>query len=155
MVRLPCRLWTIHDDLQPVQPLVAPSLGMQYLKRLDSIRAELDFKNGVILTDTRDSDHLFRPTDSSCEVVQTAIRRPGETAGEKRFLIRKDVWDQLSALDRAGLLSHEIIYEHFSRLGETTSVKARKVNAFLFKNETFKTAEFWELLRNLEVPIYP
>jgi hypothetical protein len=38
-------------------------------------------------------------------------------------------------LNNAGLMSHEIIYEHFSKLGEADSRKAREFNALLFNAE--------------------
>ena len=133
----------------------APALASQYSRRLEELKSEIDYKSGVILTDTKDSDHLFKPEEAGCDVVQTAIRRNGETAGQKRFLFRKDVWEKMKASDRAGLLAHEILYEHFSKLGLSTSTKARQVNLYLFREEKIEASAFWKLMRNLEIPIYP
>lgn len=133
---------------------IAPKLYTQYLSRLQSIQDEIEFKDGVRLTDIKDSEHLFLPEDKSCEILQVAIRKKVIGGAEKRFLFDKKIWDTLGTVGQAGLLTHEIIYEHLSKLGETDSVKARKVNRFLYAKITDKAA-FWKLIADLEVPIYP
>lgn len=134
--------------------VASPRLAAQYLRRLKEIQSEIDFKKDVKLTDVKDSLHLFEPLTSDCKIYQIAIRRPSVAEGEKRFIIRKDLWDKLSPTHRAGLLSHEIIYEHFSRLGESDSRKVRKFNSYLFTKALDKEG-FWKFVRDLEVPLYP
>ncbi len=129
---------------------VAPRLADQYSKRLK----EIEFKDNIKLTDIKDSLHLFEPLEKNCHIYQIAIRKPIIQAGEKRFLIRKDLWNQLTPVHKAGLLSHEIIYEHLSKLGETDSIKARKLNTLLY-SANVKKQEFWKLIKDLELPIYP
>lgn len=132
----------------------SPKLSAQYLKRSKEIVNEIEFKDKAEFSTIPDSLHLFKPLAKDCEVVQTAIRKELVVGKEKRFLIRKDIWDQLDATNRAGLLSHEIIYEHLYKLGESNSVKARKLNSYVF-SEDVKSNEFWTLMKELELPIYP
>lgn len=134
--------------------IIAPRLSGQYIKRLKEMSKEIDYKSDVALTDTKDSKHLFQPLSSDCQVLQVAIRKTKPLPNEKRFLIREDLWGQLSPGHRAGLLTHEIVYEHLAKLGENDSVKARKLNSYLYENEV-KREEFWKFIKELEVPIYP
>jgi myo-inositol-1-phosphate synthase len=133
---------------------ISPSLATQYLKRFEEVQNEIDFKSDAEFTSIPDSKHLFAPPAKDCKVVQTAIRKPKISGNEKRFLIRKDIWDSLDSMNKAGLITHEIIYEHLAKLGEEDSVKARKVNAYLYSQSI--TAEgFWKMMRELEIPLYP
>jgi len=133
---------------------VAPKLGAQYLKRLKEIFAEIEYKDDVALTDIKDSNHLFKPNSEDCKVLQVVIRKAKALPNEKRFLFRNDLWKKLSSLHQAGLLTHEIIYEHFAKLGETDSIKARKMNRFIFQS-SLKAEDFWNFMKDLEIPIYP
>jgi hypothetical protein len=133
---------------------IAPRLATQYMNRLKNIEPEIDFKADVKLTDIKDSLHLYEPLSKDCKVYQIAIRRSMVVGDEKRFIIRKDLWDKLPPTHKAGLLTHEIIYEHLSKLGESDSIKARKLNVHLFSND-LKKESFWKLIKDLELPIYP
>lgn len=133
---------------------VAPKLAEQYLKRLKKISEEIEYKSNVALVDIKDSKHLFKPLTEDCQIFQIAIRKAKFLSSEKPFVFRQDLWKQLPALHQAGLLTHEIVYEHLSKLGEEDSVKARKLNRMLFKKE-LKKEEFWKFIAELEVPIYP
>ncbi len=132
----------------------APKLAAQYLKRLDEIKNEIDYKSDVKLTSIPDSKHLVEPLSPDCKVLQVAIRKPNPQSDEKRFLFQEDLWKQLGPVDKAGLFTHEIIYEHLAKLGEEDSIKARKVNSYLYKNEG-QRPEFWKFIKDLEVPLYP
>jgi hypothetical protein len=50
-----------------------------------------------------------------------------------------------------------LIYEYFSKLGETDSRKARSFNALLHKGDfaKMKEAEYWAYVRQLRLPMYP
>ncbi len=133
---------------------VAPTLARQYLKRLKELPQEIDFKSEVQLEDIQDSKHLYLPDPKKCKIQQIAIRKTAVLKGEKRFIIQKDLWNNLSPLHQAGLLTHEVIYEHFSKLSEEDSLKARKLNAYLFQTPTLDK-KFWNFIKELEIPIYP
>lgn len=132
---------------------VAPKLSAQYIQRLNEIQKEIDFKDNVVLATILDSNHLFVPADANCQVIQVAIRKADALPSEKRFLIRKDLWQKMMPADQAGLITHEIIYEHFSKLGETDSIKARKMNRYLYQDD--KREDFWRFIQELKIPIYP
>lgn len=133
---------------------IAPKLGAQYLNRLKDIESEFDFKSNIELTDIKDSKHLFKPGAKDCEILQIVIRKRSTTLDDKRFLVRQDLWDKLPVTDKAGLISHEIIYEHFMKLGATDSIKARTLNRYLYLDKMDKK-KFWDLVQELEIPIYP
>lgn len=135
---------------------VSPRQADQYSRRLAQFFSEVDLKSGVELKNIRDSKHLFSPKDESCKVAQIAIRRNEASSLSKRFTINKDLWRKLSEQGKAGLVLHEIIYEHFYKLGEDNSVKARSFNAYLFSEQIQKdnAKTFWKLVRELKVPLY-
>ena len=133
----------------------APKLAEQYGRRAKSIGNEIDFKADVKLTDVKDSLHAFEPDDDNCKVRQIAIRQ-NQPVG-KRFLIDDRSWKALDAQNKAGLILHEIIYEHLAKLGQTDSRKVRKLNAHIFSSaiETEGSGKFWLMIKDLEIPLYP
>ncbi len=132
------------------------SLGEQYLRRWEGMKKELAFKEGIALAEVEDSGHVFTPAEKNCSLRQIALRKSVVTPGEPRFLVNKTYWDRLAPADRAGLILHEIIYEHFFKLGEKTSVKARGFNARLFAKcfETDSVDDYWKFVSGLKVPLY-
>lgn len=133
---------------------IAPSLGALYRKRVKEMAGEMELKAGVKLSAIDDSNHLFQPAGRGCSVEQLAIRRKDANAGEKRFLINKDLWDKMNPAGQAGLLAHEVIYEHFSKLGESDSIKARKINSLIFSDK-LSGEKFWAAIKEMRIPIYP
>lgn len=146
--------YTIAENVFDKLKLIAPKLHKLYVKRLNQISNEIDFKDGVLLNEIKDSNHLFEPADKNCKVHQTAIRKAKIVGKEKQFVFRNDLWVKMSPLNQAGLLTHEIIYEHVSKLAEKNSIKARKLNRYLYQN-SFTADEFWKFMKELEIPIYP
>jgi hypothetical protein len=133
--------------------VTAPKIATLYREKVKGFLNRVEFKEGIALTALPDSLHLFSPLPKSCRVEQIAIRRAKPIGGEKDFLIRKDLWDQISPADKAGLILHEVIYEHLSALGETDSRGARKLNAYFFSSAA--TKDFWRTVKELRVSIYP
>ena len=146
--------WVIADNRFKAIAEYAPKLSAQYVERLKQIKSEFDFKDNVVLANIQDSEHLFMPDDKDCKLQQIVIRKNYTSQSEQRFVISKKLWTQLSPLHQAGLISHEIVYEHFYKLGEQNSIKARKMNRALFSEKTEKTS-FWNLVKELEIQIYP
>lgn len=132
---------------------VAPQLADQYEKRLSKIEDEIHFQE-FSLKDVQDSYEIIERKD--CQLMQAAVRKNEIAFGEKRFTIQKLLWEKMDNHNKAGLLMHEIIYEHFFKLGEVTSVKARKVNALLFSKTLAKmtSQEFYSNLQKMDLPIY-
>lgn len=133
---------------------ISTKLGTQYSERLVSIEKDIEFKEGIALSNTMDSLHIFKPEDKECEIKQTAIRREVTTSTEKKFVIDKKLWNRLDDRNKAALLIHEIVYEHFNKLGQVTSVKVRKVVGLLFQ-EKLEAKEFWNEIKVLKLPVYP
>ncbi len=133
---------------------VSPKLSAQYQERLKSIVHDIEFKDGVALTDVKDSFHAFKPEDKNCEVKQIAIRKEEIGPKEKRFVIDTKLWDRLDSRNKSALIVHEIVYEHLNKLGETTSVKARKLVVYLYDDQ-INGKEFWNLVKTLKISIYP
>jgi hypothetical protein len=133
---------------------VAPKVFNNYLDRLKSIESEIEYKKNIKLTDIKDSEELFLPEDKSCHLYQIAIRKKSKTESEKRFIIDKKLWNKLDEVNKAGLISHEIIYEHLSKLNETNSVNVRKINRFVFSQNS-KDNDFWKLIQELKIELYP
>ncbi len=144
----------IAEDRFKLLKEAAPALGAQYLKRLSQIESEIAFKDDIEILPINDSNHLFKPLSENCKIIQVAVRNNKALARDKRFIIGKDLWNKMTATHQAGLLAHEIIHEHFTKLGETDSVKARRLNAHIFTDPLDKK-KFWEFIKELEVSIYP
>ncbi|MCB0384741.1 MAG: hypothetical protein KDD43_05050 [Bdellovibrionales bacterium] len=129
-----------------------PQLHRQYKRVLQKIEGRLRFIDKANFRDVKDSFELAVP--KGCLLEQMAIQR--EEGGIKLIHISKSLWDRLSQEHRAGLVLHEIIYEHFVFLGETDSVKARKFNS-LISSKTFPKytkEKYLKFVRSLKVPIY-
>lgn len=130
----------------------APKVFTPYIKRIDSIQNDIEFKKDIRLTNIQDSNEFFIP--KKCELIQIAIRKKSVGANEKRFLIDEELWGKLDSVHKAGLISHEIIYEHLSQLGQTDSVNVRKINRFIFSKNS-KETDFWKLIQESKIPLYP
>lgn len=131
-------------------------LAHQYRKRLKAMQNQILWRDNVALTDQKDSLHLMVPLEKDCHIQQIAIRQNLVGTEENRFVIDQTLWKQLSPRDQAGLLFHEVIYEHFYKLGESNSVKARELVRFLFskKSATATSQDLKILMQNLKIPIY-
>lgn len=143
------------DVLKNLERLSA-SQARQYRNRLKEFLNEADFKGDVKLVNIRDSKHLFKPREEQCKVRQIAIRKKDASSISKRFLVDQELWDRLPEADKAGLVLHEIVYEHFYKLGEDDSIKARSLTAYLFSQNirTAKSADYWKVIREMKVPLY-
>jgi hypothetical protein len=132
---------------------IAPQLANQYEKRIGKIVDEIYYQE-YSLKDIEDSSEIIERKD--CTLVQAAVRKNEVSYGEKRFVIQKSLWDKMDSRHKAGLILHEVIYEHFFKLGEFNSVKARKVNALLFSSSLSKmtTHQFYANLQKMDLPIY-
>lgn len=143
---------------------VAPKLADQYSRRTKTIQNEIEFKTGVSLSLAKDAVEAFLPSDKGCSLKQVVIRKEQKPVdGEKRFLFDQTLWNKLNPEQKAGLMLHEIIYEHFAKLESKVdrekrdSRKARKLVAKIFSKdfEKLTSGEFWLYIKSLEVPVYP
>lgn len=135
---------------------VSPEQERMYRPRVRDFEANSEFKDDANLTDIDDSKSVFATKSESCQIKQIAIRKNLSLATEKKFIIDNTQWKKLDVLNQTALVFHEIIYEHFYKLGEKDSVKARKLNAYLFSDRFLQASkdEYWKTLKELKVPIY-
>lgn len=135
---------------------VNPKQAKQYKKRAQEIESEIDFKENIELVDISDSHHLFKPASGDCKILQAAVRKNYSMKDKSRFIINQTLWGQLNEVHKAGLLMHEIVYEHFYKLGEKDSIKARQFVALYFSPEfeTMKVNDYFKALRDAKIPIY-
>lgn len=131
---------------------VDPKRGELFRKKAQTFLKEVHFMENVKLSDIPDSFHLVLPQEKNCKLEQIAILDKNQTDPGKKFVINKNLWDELDPLNKAGLVMHEIVYEYFGSLGERNSIKVRAYNASLFG--TYTSDEYWLFLKNLRLPIY-
>ncbi len=131
-----------------------PKLAIQYKKRSNSFFKEVTFLEKAKLNDIDDSAHLILPRKKNCSIEQIAVFKKQKS--KKNFLIDKKLWDKMNNTNKAGLILHEIIYEHLSYLGEKNSVKVRQINSLFFSKNmnNMDTKSYWKKLQDLKVPIY-
>lgn len=130
--------------------------AQQYSERVKTFFGNVEFKSDISLTNVDDSKHVYLPKSNECKLLQIAIRKNTVSKVSKQFVIDQDLWAQLSERGKAALVLHEIIYEHLFKLGETDSVKARMLNAYMFSERAFTDTpkDYWEIIRSLKLPIY-
>lgn len=130
--------------------------AQQYMEKVKTFFENVEFRTDISLADIDDSKHVYLPKSSECNLLQIAIRKNAASKVTKQFIIDQDMWKQLSERSKASLVLHEIIYEHLFKLGETDSVKARMLNAYMFSERAFTDGpkEHWELIKSLKLPIY-
>lgn len=135
---------------------LSPRQAKQYKTRAAEFMGDTEFKKDIALTDIKDSKHLFEPKDKNCSVQQITIRRKEKGLDGKRFIVDETLWNQLSPRGQAGLILHEVVYEHLFKLGEEDSVRTRKLNAYLFSNKVFADSQdsYWRFIKELNLPIY-
>ena len=102
----------------------------------------------------KDSLHVSLPV--RCKLKQVAIRRDKVLAGQKRFVIDKNAWNKLSPTQQAGLVLHEIVYDHFYLLGEKDSRTARAFQSFISRLVDTPVSEmaYRKMVRGLKIPLY-
>jgi len=133
----------------------SPKLAKQYKNRTDTFFKEVSFLEDARLKDIDDSAHLILPRKKECSIKQIAIFKKAHKS-KKNFLIDKNLWDKMDSTNKAGLILHEIIYEHLSYLGEKNSIKVRQINSLFFSKNigTMTTKSYWKRFQDIKVPIY-
>lgn len=146
------RLESVFKKLEAVSPEQAKI----YRRRLKDMRTELDIRGDVGLVDIKDSEHLVVPTRKDCRIEQAAVRRNIAEDDGKRFIVDQHIWARMNDESKAGLVLHEIVYEHLYKLGEENSVKARKLVGYYLSEDFQKTDKnaYWKRVEKLKLPLY-
>lgn len=129
-----------------------PKLSDQYQKTANTLSSRLKYIENAEFRDVPDSFEVALP--ESCRIEQAAIQQ--KEAGKTMIHISKKIWDALDPKNKAGLILHEIIYEHFIVLGDTNSIKARRFTSFLFSEDikSWSKEKYQEILRENGIKLY-
>lgn len=125
-----------------------------YLKKVENILSKINFLEEISLSATNDSFEVAHP--KNCIKKQFAIQKKRDSDHHTDFYFDKKIWESLNHMTKAGLILHEVIYEHFAYLGEKNSIKVRKFNSFIFSNkfERMTTDDYKKYIQDLKVPLY-
>lgn len=104
-----------------------PELALKYQNWLNEFSSDVLFLVDANLGKVNDSLHVVIP--DGCSVEQTVNQQSNPLPVEKRYWISKKHWDQLSNLDKAGLIFHEFTYR---QLQSKDSREVRHITAFVF-----------------------
>ena len=139
-------------------------LVLSRIERLNPHRAELyrgflktfivetRFLAGVELVDIPDTGNAFVPI--GCKLEQLAVQQEVKFPGDSRYTINLDLWNQLDANNKAGLVLHEMILREAisDENMQTSSINARYLNSIFstkgFEQMNLKT--YIDLLRLVE-----
>lgn len=131
-----------------------PELADQYTRQTADFENKSEFKAQKTLSEIKDRGDYSFP--KGCTVEQAAYRRKKPLLGQKNFVVSQDLWEKLNPADKAGLVVHEIVNQHFADLGEANSRKARNFVALLFseKLQTLSKTDLRQYFQDMKVPIY-
>jgi len=118
----------ILDDLR----LTNPTRANQYAKWFEELYANKVYAAELAIKPVADTGTVTIP--SGCQLRQAAVFMTEDGTSTGRFIYDESLWERASALDRAYLLLHELIYQE-AKLPEnahTNSMATRYLNAYLF-----------------------
>jgi hypothetical protein len=132
----------------------SPRFYKKYSADLMRFKNRVKLVSGESFRDVKDSFHISVP--KGCRIVQLAIQRKDAQSKETVFYINKDIYEKMDAKQRAGLISHEIIYEHFRYFGQNHSVNVREFNRFLFSEKLVASGKegFVKFIQEMGIPGY-
>lgn len=150
----------MEDEYQIVQKVISglekisPKLQSKYKRDLEKFRLKVKFVKGEELRDVKDSYEISLKKD--CELKQIAIQRKNLISGDTEVFINKELYEKMSPLNKAGLILHEIIYEHFLFFKVQSSVKVRLFNRYLFSEEIkkHKAENLRKFSEAIDIPLY-
>jgi len=95
----------------------------------------------------------YTPVPKNCQLFQVIFQRQPSEFNSARYNISKDLWDQLSPYDQAGLLLHEFILRELSTppSAQPNSEISRKFNGWLNSTDSSNITlrKYLEKLRNM------
>ncbi|MBY0414370.1 MAG: hypothetical protein K2Q18_09400, partial [Bdellovibrionales bacterium] len=103
-----------------------------------------------VLTDIPDSDHIALPS-ADCKILQIANQSTPILNSDKRYLIDKNLFDNLDNDQKAALLLHEVIYREGIQIGHKNSISSRFLNSLIMSVDidSLSIQDFSEILQKL------
>ncbi len=100
------------------------------------------------LVDVGDSYHASVP--EGCKVYQTVIQRTPKFPEDKRYIVNQELWSQMNADQKAGMILHEVIYRRAIEGGAKDSQNVRYINA-LWSSAELAQLRHAQVLARLEL----
>jgi len=123
-----------------------PERSAQYQLWANTFLSEADIGDfDVVPID--DAKHVVLP--EGCEVKQLINQRAPQIPTDKRYLISKTIWDQMTTDQQAVAILHEIIYRDAISLGLVDSTGSRLLNSYIFSEAVAQLTDkdYWNLLK--------
>lgn len=141
------------DFLSRIEPL-NPVLYKKLMNELDSFFKHTTFFVGYFPTPIPDRGSVVLP-EVDCMLEQLIVQDLRSYAPSMRYLINQDYWQQLSPMDQAVALLHEIIY--FTFPDPYTSDPVRLMTAMILSDKVseFTPAEFLDFMVSLHSGMDP
>ena len=113
---------------------------------------EVRFVDSFTLSTTNDFDVVALPDE--CELIQTIVQREPIYNNEKRYTIDRNIWENLSIENKAGLILHEVIYREAASLKQTDSRRVRHLTGYLANslNEGLGSIEYQNTIYRSNFP---
>jgi hypothetical protein len=125
-----------------------PDLGRELKNRALAVYSRIDqymlTSDEAILTPVYDMNVSFYPNknnkDQKCPIVRFAVNDPSAIDGQNEFFFVKDLFynELTSPNTRAGIIMHEVLYEHARKNGAKNSEFVRWFN-YLISTKKFET----------------
>lgn len=130
------------DPTVKVQAMIAqlesldPDRFSMYSQWLVEFPESALFLPHVVLTPVPDTLHPF--LEEGCSLKQLVIQAEPRFPEDKRYLVSKDLWDQLDNDNKAVLLMHEIVYRDAILHKQTDSFNTRYFVSYLMAAKVAK-----------------
>lgn len=129
-------------ESSPPEPFLSRFFGTNIYERFYLLVSE--FQNEVEWTDSNLQDipdHGDVQLEERCSIKQVAIQYIDKEKDTRTYKINKPLWNKLNKKEKAGLVLHEIIYNHALMNNLKNSQKARNINYHLAINTPLKKLE--------------
>ena len=133
---------------------IAPALHRKYSRTIRSLTSKIVMIKGKNFRDIKDSFHVG--ITKECSLQQLAMQKKDFNSKILKYYLNEDIFKKLNPVNQAGLIFHEIIYEHFRYFGKGSSVTVRSFNRYLFSKKILKATKisFNKKVQSLGVPSY-
>ena len=128
----------------------SPLRTNRYIGEVASFEQNANFlPPGISLPLIPDTGAIQLP--DGCRLEQIVRQDEPRFPDDKRFVVDRDLWDQMDEQNKAGLVLHEVIYKEALGYGHETSVGTRYFNSLFAQrlSETLTYARFVQVLRSV------